>query len=213
MLKKSTISLRHQAGFLLVGALVLWAGASCQRPGRGASPGDIARENSHPASAQRPDTLGWPGSFGLGRRATDEEITKWDIDVRPDGAGLPAGSGTVASGRLVYAAKCASCHGKTGVEGPYNRLVATADHPKEKTIGNYWPYATTLFDYVRRAMPYNAPGSLTDEEVYGVTAFLLQANALLDSTAVLDAASLPKVVMPAQRRFVPDDRRDGPQIR
>ncbi len=186
---------------------------ACQRPGNGGLPGGLARENSLPASAQGMDTLRWPDRFGLGRRATNEEMMKWDTDVRPDGAGLPAGSGTVASGRLVYAAKCASCHGKTGVEGPYNRLVATADQPKEKTIGNYWPYATTLFDYVRRAMPYNAPGSLTDEEVYGVTAFLLQANALLDSAAVLDAATLPKVVMPARQRFVPDDRRDGPHIR
>lgn len=201
-------ALRNQAG-----ALVMLAVVACQRPGSGALPGGVARENSLPASAQGPDTLRWPDRFGLGRRATAGEIAQWDTDVRPDGAGLPAGSGTVASGRLVYAAKCASCHGKTGVEGPYNRLVRTADQPKEKTIGNYWPYATTLFDYVRRAMPYNAPGSLTDEEVYGVTAFLLQANDLLDSTAVLDAATLPKVAMPARPRFVPDDRRDGPQIR
>ncbi len=186
---------------------------ACQRPGSGALPGGVARENSLPASAQGTDTLRWPDRFGLGRRATAGEITKWDTDVRPDGAGLPAGSGTVASGRLVYAAKCASCHGKTGVEGPYNRLVTPAGGGKEKTIGNYWPYATTLFDYIRRAMPYNAPGSLTDEEVYGVTAFLLRANGLIDSAAVLDAGTLPRVAMPAQRRLVPDDQRGGPEVR
>jgi cytochrome c len=159
------------------------------------------------------DTVGWPARLGVGRLATAAEIAKLDTEVRPDGTGLPPGKGTVALGKGVYAARCAACHGQTGVEGPYNRLVASAGEGKEKTIGNYWPYATTLFDYIRRAMPYNAPGSLTDEEVYGVTAFLLRANGLIDSTAVLDAATLPRVAMPARRRFVPDDRRDGPEVR
>jgi S-disulfanyl-L-cysteine oxidoreductase SoxD len=161
------------------------------------------------------DSLVWPESFALGRMATTEEISRWDIDVSPDGKGLPAGSGNVQSGRILYAVKCASCHGRTGVEGPYNRLVTAKGDTtsKEKTIGNYWPYATTVFDYIRRTMPFSAPGSLTDEEVYSLTAFLLYANGIIDSTTVLNAETLPKVSMPAQQLFVPDDRQGGTEIR
>jgi cytochrome c len=197
----------------VTGLLLLLAGIACRRPGnaRLVSPAVPAQEAvaSHPAA----DTTGWPVRFGLGRPATAAEVGRLDTDVRPDGTGLPAGSGTVAAGKAVYAARCAACHGVTGTEGPHNRLVARADGGKEKTIGNYWPYATTLFDYVRRAMPYNAPGSLTDAEVYAVTAFLLHANGLIDSTLVLDARTLPAVAMPARPRFVPDDRRGGPEVR
>ncbi|HEX8528973.1 MAG TPA: cytochrome c [Cytophagales bacterium] len=191
--------------------LLLLAGVSCQRPGN-AGYVNNAGNNEGPFGVSA-DTSKWPLRFGLGRPATAAEIGRLDLDVRPDGTGLPAGSGTVPAGKAVYAARCAACHGTTGVEGPHNRLVARADQAKEKTIGNYWPYATTLFDYIRRAMPYNAPGSLTDEEVYAVTAFLLRANGLIDSTAVLDARTLPVVAMPARSRFVPDDRRGGPEVR
>jgi cytochrome c len=168
------------------------------------------------------DTLAKPATFGWGRVATAQEIAAWDIDVRPDGMGLPAGSGNAWTGKAIYAAKCAACHGKTGIEGPYNRLVTVSNGKKlpakegataEKTIGNYWPYATTVFDYIRRAMPFNEPGSLSDEEVYSLTAFLLQANQLIDSSAVMNAETLPKVVMPAQKLFVPDDRQGGPEVR
>ncbi|SHE36934.1 cytochrome c [Cnuella takakiae] len=158
------------------------------------------------------ETKGWPEQFGLGKPATEQQVAAWDIDVRPDGKGLPAGAGTAVQGRAIYAAKCASCHGNTGVEGPFNHLVSS-DTSKAKTIGNYWPYATTLFDYVRRAMPFNAPGSLTNAEVYHLTAYLLHANGLVDSTSVMDAQTLPKVVMPAQQLFVPDNRTGGAQIR
>lgn len=165
-----------------------------------------------------------PAVFGLGRAATPEDIAAWDIDVMPDGTGLPAGSGTVAAGRAVYAAKCAACHGPTGKEGPYDRLVGR--EPREgfpfgrdpallpqRTIGNYWPYATTLYDYVARAMPADRPGSLEANEVYAVVAFLLHANEIVPADAVMDAQTLPRVVMPARDRFVIDNRRGGLEIR
>lgn len=163
------------------------------------------------------DTLNWPKSFGIGRVATQREIDLLDIDVRPDGKGLPNGEGTVKSGKEIYALKCAACHGVTGTEGPNDRLVV-GDTTKTnvrpiKAIGNYWPYATTVFDYIRRAMPFNQPGSLSNEEVYSLTAYLLHENGLLDSKTVLNAANLPKVKMPAQKLFVPDDRKNGPEIR
>lgn len=136
------------------------------------------------------------------------------IAVRPDGRGLPPGSGDVPSGRALYAEKCAGCHGLTGKEGPEQRLVAPmGDTTKAKAIGNYWPYATTLFDYIRRAMPRNAPGSLDAHEVYSLTAYLLNANRVIDSTAVMSAATLPKVSMPAKPYFVRDNRTGGPTVR
>lgn len=156
-----------------------------------------------------------PERFGFGKPATAAQIARLDVDVRPDGAGLPAGSGTAKQGAVLFAAKCAACHGTGGVGGPNGSLVMTAPAPgkrAEKIIGNYWPYATTVFDYIRRAMPFNQPGSLTNEEVYALTAYLLTANKLLDEKTVLTAQTLPRVVMPAQPRFVPDDRRAGPEI-
>src|SRR5882757_8226136 len=160
------------------------------------------------------DTAGWPASFGFGRLAAPKEIKDLDITVRPDGKGLPPGSGNASSGATIYQLKCAACHGKTGVEGPYARLVAPmGDTTEAKTIGNYWPYATTIFDYTRRAMPYNAPGSLSANELYSLTAFLLHANKIIDSVTVMTAESLPLVEMPARKFFVRDDRKGGPEIR
>jgi len=160
-----------------------------------------------------------PARFGIGRPATPAEIAELDIDVGPDGRGLPEGRGTSAAGEKIYAARCARCHGKTGKEGPSDVLVGR--EPREgfpfgrdlaipKTIGNYWPYATTLFDYVRRAMPPDAPGSLTNEEVYAVVAYLLFLNEVIAADTVIDATSLPKVAMPARARFVADPR-GGPR--
>src|SRR5690606_33050469 len=104
--------------------------------------------------------------------------------------------------------------GKTGKEGTIGgRLVGFSDTTKARTIGNYWPYATTVYDYINRAMPFNKPGSLTADEVYSLTAFLLNANNIIDSTAVMNPTNLPKVVMPAKDLFVPDDRKGGPEIR
>ena len=156
-----------------------------------------------------------PAPFGIGRPATPAEIAAWDIDVGPDGAGLPPGRGTFADGAPVYAARCAACHGKTGKEGPNDVLVGrlpgdafpfARDARAPKTIGSYWPYATTVFDYIRRAMPPDTPGSLKDDEVYGLVAYLLVLNELVPADAVIDAASLPKVKMPARDHFVPDTR-------
>lgn len=152
-----------------------------------------------------------PERYGIGRAATPADIAARDIDVTPDGHGLPPGRGTPAEGATVYAAKCARCHGATGTEGPNDVLVGRepkdfsfSNDPKAaKTIGNYWPYATTVFDYIRRAMPPDAPGSLTDAEVYALSAHLFRLNALIPADAVMDAASLPQVVMPAKDRFKP----------
>ena len=156
----------------------------------------------------------WPASFGFGQPATEAEIAALDIDVRPDGAGLPPGRGTVAEGAAVYAAACAVCHGPTGREGPYDVLVGgDSTWSEPHTIGNYWPYATTLYDYIHRAMPQLTPGSLTPDEVYSLVAFLLHANGLIPEDAVMNAETLPLVEMPARGRFVRDPRRGGPGIR
>jgi cytochrome c len=174
----------------------------------------ISRQHPGVLSA---DTLSQPSHFGFGRPATAAEIALLDIDVRPDGQGLPKGEGNVAEGRAIFQQKCAACHGATGTEGPNDRLVVgdttQGGARRVKAIGNYWPYATTVFDYIRRAMPFNQPGSLTDEEVYSLTAYLLHANGLLAENARLNAKTLPKIKMPARDRFIPDDRKDGPEIR
>jgi cytochrome c len=165
-----------------------------------------------------------PDRFGFGRPAADSEIAVWNTDVSPDGAGLPAGSGTPAQGAPIFAAKCSACHGATGSEGPMDVLVETALRdsfpfwrnpalrPKQ-SIGNYWPYATTLYDYVARAMPFDKPGSLEPQEVYALVAYLLNRNAIIPDSAVIDAKSLPAVKMPAHDRFVVDDRRGGAELR
>ena len=152
------------------------------------------------------------GPFHLGRIATPDEIRAWDIDVAPDGEGLPAGRGTVKDGAAVYALHCAGCHGATGVEGPSPRLVGgqgtlASEHPV-KTVGSYWPYATTLFDYIYRAMPFVAPQSLTSGQVYAVTAWILFQNGLLDKDVVLDRETLLKVRMLHRNGFIRDARPD-----
>jgi cytochrome c len=158
-----------------------------------------------------------PAQFGLGRPASAAEIASLDIDVSPSGAGLPAGSGTPEQGATIFAASCASCHGKNGegtpplypqlVGGPKGAFNFATDFKIPRTIGNYWPYATTVFDYVRRAMPLTAPGSLTPDQTYAVTAYLLSREGLLPAGATLDARSLPAIQMPARSHFVSDDRR------
>jgi mono/diheme cytochrome c family protein len=156
-----------------------------------------------------------PQRFGFGRTATLREIDSLNISIAPDGKGLPAGAGNAATGQLIYTAKCAACHGITGTEVATNRLVATFGDTtvKSKAIGNYWPYATTIFDYIRRAMPYNAPGSLTNEEVYSLTAFLLWRNNIIDSTKEINAHNLAAVIMPAKKLYINDDRRGGDEVR
>ena len=173
-------------------------------------------KNTTPTKTQQVfhDTI--PNSFGFGRKATQAEIDRLDIDIRPDGKGLPIGSGTAAKGKLIFETKCVACHGAGGIGGPNCSLVTTKtpnNGRKEKTIGNYWPYATTVYDYIRRAMPFNEPGSLSNEEVYHLTAYLLHANGIIQENAVINAQTLPKIEMPAKNLFVPDDRKGGAEIR
>ena len=153
--------------------------------------------------------------YGLGRPATDQEIRAWNIDVAPTGEGLPAGQGTVKQGAALFAARCATCHGPTGQEGPMDRLVGgagtLASQQPIKTIGSYWPYATTLYDYVHRAMPFPAPQSLSPDEIYSVVAWLLYRNGIITEDTVLDARSLPGISMPNRRGFLPDPRPDVPK--
>jgi S-disulfanyl-L-cysteine oxidoreductase SoxD len=142
----------------------------------------------------------------LGRAATPAEIAGWDIDVPPDGRGLPPGAGVAAAGAAVYTAKCQSCHGEKGAGQPNDRLVGgqgtLAGPTPVRTVGSYWPYATTIFDYVRRAMPYHQPQSMTADEVYAVTAYLLALNGIIGDTDVMDAQTLPKVRMPNRDNFI-----------
>ena len=156
--------------------------------------------------------------LGIGRPATAEDIRALDIDVMPDGRGLPAGRGTAVEGASVYAAKCVSCHGVKGTGGSAERLAGrtpgdsfafATDASLVRTIGSYWPYATTLYDYTARAMPFPQPGTLTPDETYSLVAYLLFLNDVIAEDAVMDQSALPKVRMPARERFVPDDRRGG----
>ena len=195
---------------LLVPVLAILA-AGCR--GKGDEPLGMAPGSVNPGGAPR---------FGFGRAATPEVIKTWDIAISPDGTGLPAGSGTAAQGAVLYRQKCALCHGATGTEGPAERLVGREprqgfpfgrDPTLVRTIGNYWPYATTLYDYINRAMPLNAPGSLKPDEVYSAVAYLLWRNEIIPDTLVLNAQTLPRVVMPAHDRFVRDNRHGGPEIR
>jgi cytochrome c len=143
-----------------------------------------------------------------GRPATPAEIKLWDIDVRADGKGLPAGRGTVAQGKLVFQQNCAACHGSDGTGGIYDRLAGgqgtLSGNDPVKTVGSYWPYATTLFDYIHRAMPYQAPGSLSVDDTYAVAAYILRLNGILADDAMLDQDSLPKVKMPNRDGFIPE---------
>lgn len=143
---------------------------------------------------------------GLGQEVDPADIAAWDISIAPDGVGLPAGSGSVAAGAEIYAARCASCHGKTGTEGPVDPLAggigSLASDAPVKTVGSFWPYATTLFDYTRRAMPYEAPQSLSADELYAVTAYVLHLNGIVEADAVLDAAGLDAIEMPNKDGFV-----------
>jgi S-disulfanyl-L-cysteine oxidoreductase SoxD len=152
--------------------------------------------------------------YGIGQPASEEEMRAWNIDVSATGAGLPPGRGTVQQGASVYATKCAMCHGATGTEGPKDKLVGgqgTLTTPKPvKTIGSYWPYAPTLYDYLERAMPFPEPGSLKPDEIYSVIAWLLFQNGIIKEDAVIDAKTLPLVQMPNQDGFLLDPRPDVP---
>jgi hypothetical protein len=165
-----------------------------------------------------------PERFGFGTPASIDDIDQSQTEVTPDGRGLPHDSGTVSKGESIYALRCSGCHGATGIEGPFDRLVGRepgdsfnfARDPNflaKRTIGNYWPYATTLYDYIHRAMPFDSPGSLRSDEVYSVVAYLLYRNKIVPATAVISDRTLPFVRMPARDRFVADNRRGGRTIR
>jgi mono/diheme cytochrome c family protein len=152
----------------------------------------------------------------LGKPITAADIAAWDIDVEPAGAGLPPGSGTPEQGAKIFADNCALCHGDGGKGGvAMGNSGAPAAPPvvdartkvgideTTTTIANYWPYATTLFDYIRRAMPWTSPRSLTDDQVYALTAYILAQNKLIDATQAIDAQTLPKVKMPNRDGFIP----------
>ena len=154
------------------------------------------------ASAQTPQ---------FGQPIEPADVAPWDISIGPDGAGLPPGRGTAAQGEAVFVAKCQACHGEKGAGKPNDALVGglgtiVSDKPAVKTVGSYWPYATTLFDYVRRAMPFNESKALTPDETYAVSAYILNLNNIVGADDVLDAQSLPKVQMPNKDGFIPFPR-------
>lgn len=154
-------------------------------------------------------------TFGFGTTPTAEEIAMIDIDAMPDGRGLPAGSGTVAAGETVYVEQCAACHGEqlegvgeTGGAALIGGRGTIGTPETKKTVESYWPYATTLFDYVKRAMPFNAPGSLSDDDIYAVSAYILHRADVIEADAVMDASTLAAVEMPNKDGFIPDPRPD-----
>ena len=151
-------------------------------------------------------------SYRLGTPLTPAVVAPWNIDATPDGSGLPPGRGSVAAGKAVYAAQCAACHGAQGEGTLADRLVggagSLASAQPVRTVGSFWPYATTLYDFIYRAMPYTAPQSLQPAEVYAVTAYLLHLNGIVPADAVLDARSLAAVRMPNRGGFVGDPRPD-----
>lgn len=188
------------------------------------APADSAEAEPDPAAsdkaaATRPASATSPSAgavFKLGRAATDEEIAAWDIDVRPDGQGLPEGSGTVMDGEPIYAERCASCHGDFGeaigrwpvLAGGHDTL--TNDRP-EKTVGSYWPYLSTVYDYIRRAMPFGDARSLSDDEVYALTAYVLYLNDVVtDEEFELSRENFTSIKLPNEDNFIDDDRAAEP---
>ena len=151
-------------------------------------------------------------TYGVGRIPTAEQIKAWDVTIPSDGTGLPPGSGTAALGKPIYTERCASCHGPNGAGGKYDPLVGgrgtlATDKPL-LTIGSFWPYATTLWSHINRAKPVDEPGSLTPEQVYAVTAYLLHLNGIVGEHEVMDARTLAQVRMPNRDGFVSDPRPD-----
>jgi len=149
--------------------------------------------------------LAQPGP-NLGVAVSAADAAAWDISIQPDGTGLPPGAGKAADGAKTYAAKCVACHGVDGAGQPNDRLVGgqgtLTQLAQVRTLGSYWPYATTVFDYIRRAMPFQAPESLTNDEVYGLTAFLLAKNGIIRERDEMNARTLPKVRMPNRDGFI-----------
>ena len=192
---RSRLTFARLAYAVMTAALaMLGVGHAAQTPSPQAAP---ERQTSARPPAPKGPSRGVPASAA--------DIAAMDVSIGPDGAGLPPGSGTSKQGAEVYATKCIACHGPEGANGVNDRLVGgqgtLPNATPVKTIGSYWPYATTVFDYVRRAMPYPAPHSLTDAEAYAVTAYLLHLNGIIGADDVMDATSLPKVKMPNRGGF------------
>lgn len=192
------------AAVVVFAAAGTFAGANAQQRVTATAPQELPAAD--PAGVVAATALAAPGdSPRLGEPATPEAIEGWDIGVGPSGENLPPGSGTPAEGEQVYTTKCIACHGVEGAGGPNDVLVGghgtLRDAAPLRTIGSYWPYATTLFDYVRRAMPYTQPLSLTDDEAYAVTAYLLELNGVIGKDDVMNAETLPQVAMPNRDSF------------
>lgn len=195
-------------------ALTAWLAAACG--GDAAPDGRLAQ--AAPSDAYPAVREYGAGHFAIGSTATPAQVAAWNTDIGPEGAELPEGRGNAREGAQIFAQQCAACHGAEGqgLEPLYPLLIsrdprgetfAFSSDPKiPRSIGNYWPHATTLYDYIRRAMPLYTPGSLTADETYAVVAYLLAANQVIADTATLDAAALRAVQMPARDKFVPDDR-------
>ncbi len=161
-----------------------------------------------------PAVLAQSPTFGVGHAPNPALLQQIDIDVTPDGKGLLPGSGTAAKGKDVYTRRCETCHGPTGTEGPQEILAggkgSLATPKPQKTVGSYWPYATTLWDYINRAMPFDHPSTLTPDEVYSAAAYVLFLNGVVGEQDVLNEATLPKIQMPNRNGFVTDPRPDTP---
>jgi mono/diheme cytochrome c family protein len=212
--------MRKQTILVTAAAVALAAAASAQQAPRGLDPYMpfvVPPQGNTPEAAWPvpPGLPALPARLGLGNPATAEEIAGWDISVRADGHNLPKGRGTVAEGEELYVAHCASCHGDFG-EGVDRwpaliggRGTLATDAPR-RTIGSYWPYAPVVFDYIRRAMPYAAPQSLTTDEYYAITAYVLHLNELLPADATLDQDSIKTIRMPNRDGFILEARPDTP---
>ena len=162
----------------------------------------------HVVAAQQPASQ----TFNVGQPVTPSAIANRGVNISPTGEGLPAGGATASEGRRVYQQRCARCHGINGTEGPDSVLVggdgSLTSGIARKTVGSYWPLATTLWDYINRAMPFDQSGALTPDEVYGSVAYVLYLNGIIDESARMDATTVPEVQMPNRDGFVPDPRPD-----
>jgi cytochrome c len=200
-----------------IAAALAALGLSCVAPA--SPPGEAVTPGT-----ESPTVVKEGPTYGLGRPVDPARLALLDLDVDSSGRGLPPGRGSAGDGEKLYQAKCGMCHGPKGegMSTVYPALIGReprqgfgfgTDPKLVKTVGNYWSHATTLVDYVRRAMPLTAPGSLTTDEVYALSAYILAANEVIPKDAVLDSAAVMAVRMPARDKFVPDDRRGGPEVK
>ena len=196
---------------LVAGAVVF----GCAAPGGGGGGMQVKTSTGIPMGSAGPHAVQpLPDKPHFGKPISESDVAAWNIDIRtPDGAGLPPGRGSVADGQKVYAAKCVACHGADAKGGAvYGTMVggigSMNSSPRVLTPGSMYPYAPILFDYIRRSMPMDRPQTLTNDEVYALSAYLLNLNGLVPASAVMDAQSLPKVQMPNRAGFVQDDRPD-----